>query len=536
MTTTCRIARSCVAAVAAMVLPGSEGTRAEATSEEVVCAVGARNDLTMDPIPESTRAAIEAATGLKGAFIEKENVFKVMQPRTDVKVAVEGRVLEPFMGLTSWAAFTPGGQAPAMVAGDLVLFEDEISPAMDALLGAGLSVTALHNHFVFERPRTFFMHIGGEGDYGALSRGVRSALEAVKAVRAASAAVADAFPGASAPTTNSIPQAKIDAVLALGDAVKSQAKDGMYKVVIGRDVAMACGCKVGKEMGINTWFALCGSEEAASCSGDFLTFAGELQPVLKALRKGGIHVVAIHNHMEGEEPASIFLHYWGKGSAGSLAKGFKGALVAQEGKAVGAPVRVSFDEIAVGLLPPGWKAEGTNQKGPVATWRVEQDAAATSAPNVLTLANTNHDSGDTFNLCWTDKVRFADGTIEVKFRANTGKEDQGGGLIWRVKDKDNYIIARMNPLEDNFRLYYVKDGGRKQLATATVKVATGTWHTMRIEQAGDTVRCFLDGVKHLEASDTHIQGPGGVGVWTKADAASSFDDLSVMPAVAPASR
>jgi hypothetical protein len=282
-----------------------------------------------DPIPEAARAAIESATGLKGTFNDSKNVFKLLQPRTDIKVAVEGRALEPFMGLTSWAAFTPGGRAPAVVAGDLVLFEDEISPVMDALLGAGLSVTALHNHFVFERPRVFFMHVGGEGEYGALAKGVRAALDAVKSVRAARADVADSFPGASAPAASSIPQARIDAVLNLGDAVKSQAKDGMYKVVIGRDVSMACGCTIGKEMGVNTWLAMCGSEEAASCSGDFLTFSGELQPVLRALRASGIHVVAIHNHMEGETPRAIFLHFWGKGRAESLAKGFKSALDAQ---------------------------------------------------------------------------------------------------------------------------------------------------------------------------------------------------------------
>lgn len=297
------------------------------------------------PITEATRAAIEAATGLKGAFNDKENVFKVTQARTDVRVAVEGRALEPFMGLTSWAAFTPGGKAEAVVAGDLVLFEDELSPAMDALLGAGLSVTALHNHFVFERPRVFFMHIGGEGGFDALAKGVRAGLDAVKSVRSRAATVAEAFPGESAAAANQIPQSKIDGILGLGDAVKSQTKDGMYKVVIGREVAMACGCRIGKEMGVNTWFALCGDEKNASCSGDILTFAGELQPVLRALRKAGIHVVTIHNHMEGEDPRGIFLHFWGKGGAESLARGFKGALDAQAGRhagLVGPPVEITL--------------------------------------------------------------------------------------------------------------------------------------------------------------------------------------------------
>jgi hypothetical protein len=190
---------------------------------------------------------------------------------------------------------------------------------------------------------------------------------------------------------------------------------------------------------------------------------------------------------------------------------------------------LGFDKDAVGKLPDGWKAEGTNQKGPVATWQVVEDATAPSKPNVLALSKTNHDSGGTFNLCWTDRVRFTDGTIEVKFKPVSGKEDQGGGLIWRVKDRDNYMIARMNPLEDNFRVYYVKDGSRHQIESAKAKVEVGTWHTMRIEQHGDHVVCFLDGKEYLNAKDDHMQGEGGIGLWTKSDAVSSFDDLTVRP-------
>jgi hypothetical protein len=189
----------------------------------------------------------------------------------------------------------------------------------------------------------------------------------------------------------------------------------------------------------------------------------------------------------------------------------------------------NFDKDAANKLPDGWKAEGTNQKGPAATWEVAADKTAPSAPNVLALSKTNHDSGGTFNICWTDKVRFTDGAIEVKFRANSGKEDQGGGLIWRVKDKDNYMVARMNPLEDNFRVYYVKDGSRHQIESAKVNVETGTWHTMKIEQHGDHVVCSLDGKEYLNSKDDHIGAEGGVGLWTKADAASSFDDLTIKP-------
>lgn len=189
----------------------------------------------------------------------------------------------------------------------------------------------------------------------------------------------------------------------------------------------------------------------------------------------------------------------------------------------------NFDKDAPGKLPDGWKAEGTNQRGPVATWEVASDETAPSAPKVLALTKTNHDSGDTFNICWTDRVRFTDGAIEVKFKAVSGQEDQGGGIIWRVKDKDNYMVARMNPLEDNFRVYYVKDGSRKQLASANVKAAAGAWHAMKIVHNGDHAECSLDGKKLLDVKDDHIKAEGGVGVWTKADAVTSFDVLTIGP-------
>jgi YVTN family beta-propeller protein len=186
-----------------------------------------------------------------------------------------------------------------------------------------------------------------------------------------------------------------------------------------------------------------------------------------------------------------------------------------------------FDEDTPGRLPEGWKIEGTNQRGPVATWVVKADADAPSKPNVLALTDTKEGAGGTFNLCWTDGVKFTDGVIEVKVKAGTGREDQGGGAIWRVKDKDNYYIARWNPLEDNFRLYYVKGGSRKMLETANVKADPAKWHTIRVEQKGDEIQCSLDGETLFKVQDRTFLEAGGVGLWTKADAATSFDDLVV---------
>ena len=272
-------------------------------------------------------AQIETGTGLKGTLNEAEGVFKVTAPRNDVKIVVDGAPLPPFMGLTSWAAFTEGKKAPAMVMGDLVLLQDEVNPVMSAALAAGLDVTALHNHFFYDEPKVYFMHIGGEGDVAKLAAGVKAALDAQKAVRAASPEPAKNF-GKPLAAASSITAAPLET--ALGG--KGQAKDGMAKFVFGRSAKMPCGCVVGKEMGVNTWAAFAGTDDDALVDGDFCVLPGELQGVLKSLRKSDVNVVAIHHHMAMEEPRYIFLHYWGRGPALTLARSLKAALTTLEPK------------------------------------------------------------------------------------------------------------------------------------------------------------------------------------------------------------
>jgi hypothetical protein len=273
-------------------------------------------------------AKIEAATGLKGTMNEAEGVFKVSAPRTDVKVNVDDWQMPPFMGLTSWAAFMPGKAEPAMVMGDLVLFQDEVNPVMSAALDAGLSVTALHNHFFYDEPKVYFMHIGGEGTTEKLGTAVRAALEKVKEVRAAAPTPAKAFGNGFAPAENKIAVAALEEIF----GGKATAKDGMAKFVFGRAAKMPCGCEVGKEMGVNTWAAFAGTNDNAGVDGDFCALEGELQGVLKAMRAVGINIVAIHHHMTMEEPRYIFLHYWGKGAAADLAKTVKSAIASQKAK------------------------------------------------------------------------------------------------------------------------------------------------------------------------------------------------------------
>jgi hypothetical protein len=272
------------------------------------------------------KAKIDQITGLKGTWIEGEQVHKVTQPRNDLPIAVDGWTMPPFMGLTSWAAFRTGVKTELMVMGDLVLFEDEVNPVMSAALDAGLTITALHNHFFFDQPRVYFMHIGGEGSLEQMAQGVRAALAKQKEIRAANPKPANVFGTAFAPEKNAISGAVIESVL----GVKGQASNGMFKVVVGREVIMPCGCVATKEMGVNTWAAFAGTDDNAVVDGDFAVLEGELQPVLKSLRREGINVVAIHHHMTHEQPRMLFLHYWGRGSVATLTQALKASLDMQK--------------------------------------------------------------------------------------------------------------------------------------------------------------------------------------------------------------
>ncbi|WER47307.1 DUF1259 domain-containing protein [Cupriavidus sp. WKF15] len=274
--------------------------------------------------PKLDTAKIEQVTGLKGTFSEAENVFKVSKPRTDIPVKVDGATMPPFMGLTSWAAFTPAHGRQVMLMGDTVLFEDEVNPAMSAALDAGLEVTGLHNHFFFDQPRVYFMHIAGMGDPDRLAAGVKKMFDKVSEIRAASPSVGAGFPGGAIPQNNAISTEPLEAIL----GKKGQASNGMFKVVIGARASMH-GVAFGNEMGVNTWAAFAGTDDSAVVDGDFVMREDELQAVLKAMRSGGINIVAIHQHMIGEQPRYMFLHYWGKGKATELATSVRKALDAQ---------------------------------------------------------------------------------------------------------------------------------------------------------------------------------------------------------------
>ena len=275
-------------------------------------------------------ARIDELTGLKGKLNEKEGVYKVTFPRGDVKVIVDGWTMPPFMGLGTWAAFTKGEHSEAMVMGDTVLFEDEVNAAMSVALDNGLNVTALHNHFFFDHPKIYFMHIEGEGTVDKLAIGIRKVYDAAKQIRAANSQPKDSFGAAPLPEKSSITAAPLNEIFDM----QGEAKDGMVKFTIGRPAKMH-GVSIGKDMGVNTWAAFAGSDDNAVVDGDFAVTEDELQPVLKSLLKDKINIVAIHQHMTHEEPRIMFFHYWGRGSAKDLAQAVKG------GTLVGGLLKVS---------------------------------------------------------------------------------------------------------------------------------------------------------------------------------------------------
>jgi hypothetical protein len=265
---------------------------------------------------------IAAAAGTK-VINDEDGVVRIAWARTDVAVKVDGMALKPPAGLGSWAAFRPTEHG-AMVMGDTVVFQDEVTPAMDAAFAAGLEVTGLHNHFFYDEPKVYFMHIGGQGEPDRLAAAVKGVWDAIKKVRADKPQPGDRF-GGEVPKAGTIDPDPIEKALGR----KSHSLDGVVKVTIGRDGKMH-GVKVGGSMGLTTWAAFSGSDELAAVDGDFIMTGEEVQPVLRALRKGGIHIVALHNHMIGEQPAFYFTHFWGKGSTRELAGALQVALAAQK--------------------------------------------------------------------------------------------------------------------------------------------------------------------------------------------------------------
>jgi len=258
--------------------------------------------------------------GKKGDF--KSNVLKVNIPRSDLKIRVDGTDVPTPFGFGGWVAMTKGDRGMNVMMGDLVLLQDEVNPVMSALLENGLEVTALHNHFFWDEPKIYYMHVHGMGTPDELAHKIKPALDLLGHVTITHPGSPPS--GASDIVGGTIDTKALDAIVgATGDQ-----NGQVYKYTIGRSdlKVKEMGATINARMGLNTWAAFYGTDENAVVAGDIAMLEGEVTPVLKALRANNLDVVAIHHHMTGSKPMIIFLHYWGKGSAATLARGFKAAL------------------------------------------------------------------------------------------------------------------------------------------------------------------------------------------------------------------
>ena len=280
------------------------------------CGEAPGNDSNQPKKKELDIAKLEQALEMKG--ITKDGEFKVTVPQNDLNVIVDGFRIIPPMGLGSWAAFTSGPEG-AMVMGDIVVTESDLKPVQQEVISQGLTVTAIHNHFVRDKPHVMYMHIGGMGTEEELARGVKAVLEKVKEVRGLNPA-----DGSKDPVQFDLDTAMLNRILRSTGEISR----GVYKHTIGRpDVDLKDhNAKVTSFLGFNTWAAWQGTPEKAAVAGDFAMLENEVAPVIKALIENGIEVVAVHNHMVHEQPRIFFLHYWGVGPAEKLATGLKAAL------------------------------------------------------------------------------------------------------------------------------------------------------------------------------------------------------------------
>lgn len=257
--------------------------------------------------------------GKSGDF--KRDVLKVNIPRSDLRVTINQSPAPTPFGFGGWIALTKGDGGHEVMMGDLVLTEDEVNPVMSAILDNGLDVTALHNHFFWEQPRIFYMHVHGMGSAADLARRIKPAIDLIDQSAKRAPAPPAAAPAASAPTLNSAALAKI-----IGH--EGEQNGPVYKITVGRpDINLReHGAAINSRMGLNTWAAFAGTDADAMVAGDVAMLEHEVTPVLKALRGNGLDVVAIHHHMTDVQPVVIFLHYYGTGPAATLAQGVRAAV------------------------------------------------------------------------------------------------------------------------------------------------------------------------------------------------------------------
>lgn len=305
-----------IVAASTAVLSFDKQISAEHSAAEKELFSGKTPDLTQAEI-----AAIETALGKKGKYVENESVYTVSLPRNDLKVSVKGENVPIAFGFGGWVSIkkTIDGKS-AVLMSDTVLLEEEVNPLISSAQTNGLEISAIHNHFFYEQPRIFYMHLHGMGDAAALAKNYAATIKNAKFFPANQPNVA--APARTAKEIFDLPA--LDKIVGHVGAVNGAS----YKYTVGRGdlTVSAMGAEMTANIGLNSWAAFAGNQAAAHVAGDVAMLESEVNSVIRALRQNNLEVVALHHHMLGESPRIIFLHYYGRGEANKLAQGFRDAL------------------------------------------------------------------------------------------------------------------------------------------------------------------------------------------------------------------
>jgi hypothetical protein len=277
-------------------------------------------------VSEQARSSIDRVIGHKGTYVSEEGVYKITLPREEAAIVQDYQRLSPNLGLNSWAAFASGVHHEAVLTGQFLLLEDEVNPVLDVVLDAGLDVTGLAASCSFDGPHLQTIDVTGVGSFPTLASAFRKGLDGAQRVRRTTASSSKHASKPTIPIESAINAGPLDAVLSMKGTVTA----GVYKAAIGTRTLLN-GELVGREMGMSTWISVAGTNEHALAQGEFVESPNGLRKLLTALRARGMNISAIRNHTVGEHPQSIFIRFWGEGTAIQLAKAIRYALDVQVG-------------------------------------------------------------------------------------------------------------------------------------------------------------------------------------------------------------
>ncbi|HPF13379.1 MAG TPA: DUF1259 domain-containing protein [Planctomycetota bacterium] len=471
-------------------------------------------------------ASLSSMLGKGALRIEDEGVLHYYWWRHEVPMSWQDRPVEVFEGKSLRFSVRKDGEE-CLGSGRWLVFSDEVIPVVTALAGGGLRVTSVVPRFPGSTPQGFDVRFLGRGTETELAGPVAAAHSRIEAIRRATALPPDRLPTSESYGPSDIGVAQLETLF----GSKAEVKDGVPLFRLPGPPTLA-GQPAGIRMGFAVFAAFAGTDAQARARVDWTLRPSEVAPLLDSLGRQGFVLESLSAAAPGFDDELTQVSLVARGPVMDLAQAVAGELVAmappakQPDQEFHSPEAPECLGLKAGRLGEGWHSAATLPAGSErARWTVQDDA---ELGPIASMQDPGAWDSKTFNLLWNEQPRFQDGSITLRMRADRGRIDQGGGPIWRVQDANNYYVCRFNPLEQDFRVYYVQDGVRVQIqAYGSLPYQSGDWYTIRVDQVGDQITCTLNDSIVLRVRDDHIAGPGGVGVWSKADSQPSVAGLWV---------